>query len=153
MAKGPGVDTLILPVADEESAGFWEATARGELAMQTCQHCGLMRFPPRPMCARCRSTQRSWTVVSGRGEIWSFVVAHPPLLPAYAALAPYNVITVALEEDPTLRLVGNLVTAPGGSWGEIDPATIVIGEPVRAVFTERVSEDGTAVTVPEWVRI
>ncbi len=75
--------------------------------------------------------------VSGTGTIWSFVVCHPPLLPAYAPFAPYPVITVTLDEGPALRMVGNLVTGPDGAINGIDPATIVIGEPVRAVFSRR----------------
>jgi uncharacterized OB-fold protein len=74
------------------------------------------------------------------------------LLPAYQDYAPYNVVTVSLEEDPTLRLVGNLVTAPGGDINEIDPATIVIGEPVKVVFALRQRPDGTDIFMPEWVR-
>ena len=84
------------------------------------------------------------TTVSGRGTLWSFVVPHPPLLPQFAALVPYNVIVVALEEDPTIRLVGNLVTRAGGA---IDPATIRIGLPVRGVL-ERASEENA---LPRWV--
>ena len=86
--------------------------------------------------------------MSGRGTIWSFVVAHPPLLPAYAELAPYNVVVVALDEDPTLRLVGNLVASPDGAINEIDPATIRIGEQVRVVFQK--VED---VHLPRWLRL
>ena len=52
------------------------------------------------------------------------MVPHPPLLPAYAEIAPYNVIVVALEEHPNIRFVGNLVNGPGGSINEIDPSTI-----------------------------
>ncbi|MGH7859412.1 MAG: Zn-ribbon domain-containing OB-fold protein, partial [Candidatus Binatia bacterium] len=84
---------------------------------------------------------------SGRGTIWSFVVAHPPLLPAYQELAPYNVVVVTLDDDPSLRLVGNLVASPDGAINEIDPATIRIGEPVRVVFQK--VED---VYLPRWVR-
>ncbi|MHB8220016.1 MAG: Zn-ribbon domain-containing OB-fold protein [Acidimicrobiales bacterium] len=143
---------LLVPVPDEESAGFWDGAAAGELRMQACTSCGLLRFPPRVMCPSCRSTQRRWQPVSGRGTVWSFVVPHPPLLPAYAALAPYNVIVVTLAEDPALRLVGNLVAAPDGSIDEVDASTIEIGEPVRVVFSERAAPDGTVVVMPEWVR-
>jgi hypothetical protein len=86
--------------------------------------------------------------MSGRGSVWSFVVAHPPLLPAYAEQAPYNVVVVALDDDPSIRLVGNLVARADGPIGEIDPATIRIGEPVEVVF-DRVAED---VALPRWVR-
>ena len=61
------------------------------------------------------------------------MVAHPPLLPWFAERAPYNVIVVALDEDPTIRLVGNLVKTPDGPLDEVDPATVEIGAAVRVV--------------------
>jgi uncharacterized OB-fold protein len=85
--------------------------------------------------------------MSGRGTIWSFIVPHPPLLPAYQELAPYNVIVVALDEDASLRMVGNLVATPDGPINEVDPATIRIGDPVRVVF-QRVED----VVLPRWMK-
>ena len=93
---------FLLPAVDEDSAPFWEAAGRGELRVQTCAACGARRFPPRPMCPQCRSLEATWELMSGRGTVWSFVVPHPPLLPAYAAVAPYNVVVVSLDEDPSL---------------------------------------------------
>jgi uncharacterized OB-fold protein len=126
---------FLLPDLDDADARpFWEGTARGELLVQHCADCRQPRIPPRPMCFACRSLRCEWVRLSGRGAIWSFIVAHPPLLPAYQELAPYNVITVALEEDPGLRLVGNLVASPAGAINEVDPSTILIGESVQVVF-------------------
>lgn len=142
---------LTVPLTDEESAGFWEGTSLGELRVQACGACGHLRFPPTVMCPECHSTEREWKAVSGRGKIWSFVVPHPPLLAAYSALAPYNVIVVELAEGTSLRLVGNLLTAPGGSINEVDPARIQIGAQVRAVYSLRQGPDGTKVFMPEWV--
>jgi uncharacterized OB-fold protein len=138
---------LLLPEVDDDDAPFWAGAARGELLVQTCADCGERRIPPRPMCPACQSIRHEWAKVSGRGAIWSFAVPHPPLLPAYASLAPYNVITVALAEDPRLRMVGNLVTGPDGPINEVDPASISIGEPVRVVF-QRVED----VHLPRWMR-
>jgi len=138
---------LLPDLDDETSAPFWAGTARGELLVQACADCGAWRMPPRPMCPVCRSIAIDWVPTSGRGTIWSFIVAHPPLLPAYAELAPYNAIVVALEEDPTIRFVGNLVTSVTGPIGEVDPATIEIGEPVNVVFAP--VDD---VALPRWVR-
>jgi uncharacterized OB-fold protein len=148
----PPAEAFLLPLGDEESDGFWEGTAAGELRVQVCAACGAVRFPPRVMCPECQSTERSWQTVSGRGTIWSFVVVHPPVLPAYAPYAPFPVITVTLAEKPSLRMVGNLVSGPGGDINEVDPATIEIGEPVRVVFTARLRPDGTTVHLPQWVR-
>ena len=147
-----GAETFLLPLGDEESEGFWAATAVGELTVQACDDCGALRFPPRVMCPVCQSTARSWRAVSGRGAIWSFVVVHPPVLPAYAPYTPFPVITVTLAEQPSLRMVGNLVTGPGGDINGVDPAGIEIGEPVRVVFTARPRPDGTVVHLPQWVR-
>jgi uncharacterized OB-fold protein len=138
----------LLPRPDEDAAPFFEGTLRGELRVQRCTATGRLLFPPRALSPFAPRAPLEWVALSGRGTIWSFVVPHPPLLPAFAALAPYNVIVVALEEDPALRLVGNLVAREGGPPNEVDPASIRIGEPVRAVF-ERVA-DGVA--LPRWVR-
>jgi uncharacterized protein len=138
---------LLPDVEDPDAAEFWAGCARGELLVQTCASCGLRRMPPRPMCPRCRSLKFRWDEMSGRGTIWSFIVPHPPLLPAYQELAPYNVIIVALDEDPTLRMVGNLVERPDGAINEIGAATINIGDPVRVVF-QRVED----VVLPRWIR-
>ncbi len=149
---GPTVEGYLTPAVDAEGVAFWEGTEVGELRVQACSSCGRLRHPPRPMCPSCRSTEREWRPVPGRGTVWSFVVPHPPLLPAYAAIAPYNVIIVALDEDPAVRFVGNLVTGPEGPINEIDPATITIGEPVDVVFSRLVRSDGSSVNVPRWVR-
>jgi uncharacterized OB-fold protein len=99
------------------------------------------------MCPHCQSVAVRWTPTSGRGRIWSYVVSHPPLLPAFAAVAPYNSIIVELEEDPKIRFAGNLVASADGEINEIDPATIHIGEAVEVVFHQ--IDD---VTLPRWVR-
>jgi hypothetical protein len=138
----------LLPDLDEPtSKEFWAGCERGELLVQACDACGARRMPPRPMCPRCRSAAVRWEKTSGRGRVWSFIVAHPPLLPAFAPEAPYNAIIVELEEDPSIRYVGNLVASDDGPIGEIDPATITIGEPVRVVF-HRIED----VSLPRWVR-
>ncbi len=140
---------MLLPVIDDDGAPFWAAALRGELRMQACGRCGRLRFPPRPMCPHCRSLAVDWPLMSGRGRIWSYVVPHPPLLPDYAALAPYNVIVVALDEDPGLRLVGNLVASDDGEINAVDPAVIEIGAPVRAVFAQVTAE----LAIPRWIAV
>lgn len=147
MAGIPDSGFILPGLEDPAARPFWDGTARGELLLQSCADCGKPRFPPRPMCFHCRSVKTTWVKASGRGTVWSFVVPHPPLLPAYAEQAPYNVIVVTLDEHPMLRMVGNLVASADGKLNEIDPSTIRIGEPVRAVFTQ--VED---VWLPRWVR-
>ena len=137
-----------LPAISEDSAGFWEGTAAGELRIQRCTNCRRLRFPPRPMCPYCNSLDHTWDAMSGRGRVWSFVVPHPPLLPAFMDLAPYNVVVVELTDDASIRFVGNVVAAADSPLNSIDPHTVQIGEEVRVVFSA-VADD---VFLPRWVR-
>ncbi|MBI2705256.1 MAG: OB-fold domain-containing protein [Actinobacteria bacterium] len=144
---------MLLPAPDDDSRAFWAYCAAGELRVQRCASCGRRRMPPRPMCPSCRSFDAEWELLSGRGTVWSFAVPHPPLLPAYAEQAPYGVIVVALDEDPTLRMVGNLVTEAGAPLNSVDPHTIEVGEPVEVVFApvER-AEGEDLLALPQWRR-
>jgi uncharacterized OB-fold protein len=124
----------LLPPINEENETFWQAARRGELWLQRCRDTERFLFPPRLLSPWGRHRAPEWVAVSGRGVIWSYVVPHPPLLPYFSERAPYNVILVALEEDPRIRLVGNLVARQAGELNEVDPETIEIGTPVRVVF-------------------
>ena len=57
-------------------------------------------------------------------------------------------VLVELEEDRTIRMVGNLVSDEHAAINSVDPATIEIGEPVQVVFS-RISDE---VALPQWVR-
>ena len=138
----------LLPAIGADESPFWEAALKGELRIQRCDGCERLRFPPRTMCPRCQSLESSWALMSGRGRIYSYVVPHPPLLPPFSELAPYNVILVSLEEDPTIRLIGNLVHQAGDEINALDPSTIELEQPVRVVF-EKINDE---IQMPRWVR-
>jgi len=142
------IEGLILPDVDHpEAASFWAGCAAGELRVQACASCGRRRMPPRPMCPYCNSFDERWDVMSGRGRVWSVVVPHPPLLPAYGDQAPYNVVVVELEDDPSIRFVGNVVAEADAPLNSIEPHSVEIGDEVRAVFSH-VADD---VWLPHWV--
>ncbi|GGW58799.1 Zn-ribbon domain-containing OB-fold protein [Streptomyces xantholiticus] len=136
---------MLQPVIDDDGAPFWEYAARGELRLQACAApaCGELRFPPRPCCPQCGSFDSEWRRMGGRGRIWSYVVPHPPLLPGYTELAPYNAVVVELWDAPRIRLVGNVVAAPDAPLNSVDPARLRIGAGVRVVF------DGDG--MPRWL--
>lgn len=142
-----GADALLLPPLVPEIAPFFEGTRVGELRVQRCVDTGRLIFPPRATSPWGRHAAPEWVAVSGRGTIWSVVVPHPPLLPQFAAVAPYNVILVELDEDRTIRLVGNLVREAGAALDSIDPHSVEIGARVRVVF-DPVTEE---IHLPRWV--
>ncbi|MGW5676122.1 Zn-ribbon domain-containing OB-fold protein [Streptomyces sp. NPDC003860] len=139
---------LLSPLVDGDGAPFWEYAARGELRVQTCASCDEPRFPPRPCCPHCQSFDSEWRKAGGRGRIWSYVVPHPPLLAAYAALAPYNAVVVELLDTPRIRLVGNVVSAPDAPLDSVDPARLRIGAGVKVAFAP---PDGAGLRMPRWL--
>ena len=118
-----------------ETAPFFDACERAELVIQGCAACGRLRFPPRPICPWCHSAAFEWRQMSGLGRIWSFAVPHPPLLPPFQDRAPYNVAVVELDEDPLIRVLGNvIVRAESPNLKFADPSGLNIGDRVRSVF-------------------
>jgi uncharacterized protein len=139
---------FLLPVDDDPlTSPFWEGCRRGELLVQRFSASGRLVWPPRPMDPYSRTLEYKWEPMSGLGTVWSYVVPHPPLLPAYEEFAPYNVIVVALDEDPTIRMVGNLVEDADAPINSVEPRSIAIGAAVRVVFSP--VDD---VSLPRWVR-
>ena len=99
-----------LPEITPLTAPFWSAARERRLEIQRCDDCGTFRFPPEAGCYACGSMQSTWTPVSGRATLYSWTVAHPPLLPFFAERAPWPVVAVQLEEGP--RMVTNVVDVP-----------------------------------------
>lgn len=133
----------LVPSIDDLGRPFWDGLAAGELRVPRCAGCGRRQFPPRPMCAACRAIAIDWETVAPLATIWSFAVAHPPVLPAFEAAAPYNVAVVTIDADPTIRMIGNVVDADGDL---LPGASLAIGAPVSLAITE-VSDD---VRLPRW---
>ena len=138
----------LLPPIDEENEPFWEGARRGELCVQRCIDTGRLIFPPRSHSPWGGHRAPEWVALSGRGTLWSYVIPHPPLLPYFADRAPYNVIVVSVEEDPSIRLVGNLVGKSAvNDLSATDADQLQIGTPLRVVFDPEDPE----IPLPRWV--
>jgi uncharacterized OB-fold protein len=123
-----------LPEVTPLTEPFWAAAREGRLVVQRCEACHAHQFPPEVACTHCGAPNLAWTPVSGRATLYSWTVAHPPLLPYFAERAPWPVVAVQLEEGP--RLVTNLLDVPVEEYE--------FGMPLVAEF-EPVSDDVTLV--------
>jgi uncharacterized protein len=123
------------PRLDPLNRPFWDHAAEGRLAVQACEACDDLHFPPSPICPKCNSDRQSWRVVSGRGTLESWVAFHRAYWPGFADELPYDVCLVRLEEGPLL--VSNLV---GGTEGA------KVGAPVGVVF----DRSGEGAALPKW---
>lgn len=112
-----------LPRPSALTAGFWDAARRHELVAQRCTDCRAWRHYPQLRCPECHSAAWTWERLSGRGEIWSFSVAHQAFNPAWATRVPYTVATIELDEG--IRMVTDL---------DGDPDRVAIGQRVEVVF-------------------
>lgn len=121
----------VRPVVNRDTAFFFEGTAHGELRIQRCNACGVLRHPPGPVCPTCHAMDRGHVVASGRGTVFSFLVHHAPQVPGKQL--PLPLALIELEEG--VRMVG-AVRGEG----------LEIGAPVQVVF-DRVDDD---LTLASW---
>jgi len=117
-----------LPVPDERSAGYWEAAARGELALPRCAACKHFTMPPTMVCPACGTTTPRFTyeVVDGAGTICSWTVVRDAFLPGFQDDLPYMLVDVELDAERGIRMIGRLVDGSA--------AMLRIGDRVAVTF-------------------
>lgn len=120
------------PGTTHDTLFFWEGARRHELLIQRCTACATLRHPPQARCDRCGSYDWDARRASGRGEVYSYVVAHHPQVPAFDY--PLPIALVALEEGT--RIVGEIV--------DCAPEDVAIGMPVEVTWID----DGDDLSVP-----
>jgi uncharacterized OB-fold protein len=94
------------PEADVESAWWWESLQRDGFLLPRCRSCKAFSFPPMPACPRCGGSRFDRVAASGRGRLYSWVVVHMALHPAFQAETPYTIVAVDLDEG--VRIFGRL---------------------------------------------
>ncbi len=127
---------MVVPVPAPEDRDYWAGAKEGKLLIQKCGGCERLRNFPSMGCPHCGTMKWTWVQSAGRGKIYSWIVVHPPVLPAFADKVPYNVVLVELEEGT--RIVSNLEGCPNDQ--------IKIGMPVE-VFFEKLTEE---ITLPKF---
>jgi len=95
-----------LPAPDNASRHYWHSAAEGRLVIQRCTTCGVHQFYPRALCTACAG-ETEWIDASGRGTLHTYTVIRQNRSPAFAALSPYAVGIVELDEG--VRMMSNIV--------------------------------------------
>ncbi|GAA3834430.1 Zn-ribbon domain-containing OB-fold protein [Nocardioides panacisoli] len=125
----------IRPMVNRDSAYFWEGTLKGELRIQSCNACGVLRHPPGPACPECGALDRGYVVASGLGTVFSYVVHRHPPVPG----KELPIVIALIDLDEGVRMIGEVV---GDGVAEM----VAIGTRLRVDFN-RVDDD---LAMPIW---
>jgi len=134
-------DEWTLPAINDHNAAFFTS---GELRLETCRACGATQHPPIGVCIECGGLEHDYVATTPTGRIDGFTIVHHAVHPLLAQRVPYNVVVVALDDHPDLRIVGNVIEGRGGS--------VHNGARVRCTWTEPLpSPHGTTtIRLPQW---
>ena len=103
---------------------------RYRLEGTVCKNCGAKFFPPRDVCAECRSTEMQAHEFDGHGELYSFTTIYQAPM-GFESQVPYSVGMVKLDEGPMIE----------AQLADTNPADLKIGQRVEMV-TRKLREYG-----------
>jgi len=103
---------------------YWTSGADGLLRVMGCDDCGRLHHPPTPVCPFCHSRSVAPRPISGRGTVAGFTICHQQFMPAPEV--PFAFGFVEIDEDPAIRLPGNIV--------ECDLDDVGVGMAVEVTF-------------------
>ena len=112
---------------DRDSHEWWRALANQDLLVQTCEQCGVHRWPPRAICNRCGAGSWRWSTASGAGTVVSWIVNRHAFSRDLAI--PSVVLLVRLDEQDDLVL-------PGAYDGPADGDGLEVGAAVTVRFVD-----------------
>ena len=118
----------IRPPMGHDNGWWWELVNQGILPIQSCNGCGELFHPPRPMCQKCRSMELGWIEASGRGAVHTYTVVRHPVFPGY----DFPIVAAVIDLEEGTRIVSNVV--------DCKPDDVHIGMAVQGFIHE--DEDG-----------
>jgi uncharacterized OB-fold protein len=127
------------PSPNGDSLTYWAAAREKRLVIRRCKTCSAHHFMPRHLCPKCWSDDLEWVDCTGLGRVHSFSIVHRAPTPNFAAMAPYVIALIDLDEGP--RMFTNVV-------GE-HARRVSIGDRVAVVFEDR----GEDVTLPQFTPV
>ena len=130
-----------VPLVEPLTEPFWAAAREHRLVIQRCTSCGTFRHLPHVLCGTCQSPAHEWVESAGRGTVYTYIVVVHPVHPAAAAVVPYNVAVVQLDDCGGV-LVPSIVV-------DCLPEDVHVGMAVDVVW-DRVSDE---ITIPRFRRV
>ena len=82
--------------------GLTAQAAEGRFALQRCEECGQVQYPPADSCRACLSEELVWTPMSGRGELLAHTTLHHSNDSFYRERLPWRLGLTRLEEGPVV---------------------------------------------------
>ncbi len=108
-----------VPVINEETKDFWDATAEGKLLIKKCLDCGEFHYYPRSICPFCMSDNTQWYESDGKGTLYTYSVFR-------AIEIPYCIAYVTLDEG--VSMMTKII--------DVDFDDIQIGMPLKVSFVD-----------------
>jgi NAD(P)-dependent dehydrogenase (short-subunit alcohol dehydrogenase family)/uncharacterized OB-fold protein len=106
----------LLPPSGRSRAalGLTAAAALGRFALQVCDACGAVQYPPREACHRCLAGTLHWREQSGAGELIAETTVHHSNDAYFRERVPWRLGLVRLDAGPTavVHLHGGCAPAP-----------------------------------------
>jgi hypothetical protein len=127
-------DSRVTPDPADRARPYFDAAARGALALQRCASCGASMFPLRARCAACGSTSLGWHDAKGSGRVFGHGQLARSSVPELEGRLPVTLLLVDLDEG--VRIPARLAA------GE---SAVRAGERVTVSF--EASGDGTPLPV------
>jgi NAD(P)-dependent dehydrogenase (short-subunit alcohol dehydrogenase family)/uncharacterized OB-fold protein len=94
---------LLPPAARSRTAqGLTAAAAEGRFALQACDDCGHVTYPPRDACPRCLSAQLRYGDVDPNGRLIAETTIRVSTDPYFRERMPWRVGTVQLDAGPVI---------------------------------------------------
>ena len=94
----------LLPSAarSRTAQGLTRAAAEGRFALQVCENCGHVTYPPREACPRCLSARLQFSDIDPNGRLIAETTVRVSTDPYFRERMPWRVGTVQLDAGPVV---------------------------------------------------
>ncbi|MGY8797077.1 MAG: Zn-ribbon domain-containing OB-fold protein, partial [Woeseiales bacterium] len=85
-----------------KAVAFTAAAAEGRFALQVCDECEQVTYPPREVCPKCWSMELNWRDVESGGELIAATTLRTSVNTYFRERMPWRIGTVQLDAGPTV---------------------------------------------------